>query len=279
MHHKERYVRRWVLAVLLAWAGTGWGAAPAAYDSLKGAPFDQLRHPPEGGTQPDGAGQDAVVPAQHAAMERPGSGAGSRSLHLGLRARGQGEPEPAARRQAHRGAVGGGGALGKLVPIPFQIDERDVDGWIHAAGISGKVRGSEGVFDGDDELVFMYRDTGSERLDPAAHRLSDGRIVQELTFTYDGKTRHAYVAEGSSLRDPSDYVQYDQKKWTLDATYFNFRNNPKNILMFEDFRANAGPTPDHRVLDTLILEIATGVVTPWPRVRSTSTICRPNWPA
>lgn len=112
----------------------------------------------------------------------------------------------------------------------------------------------------------MYRDTGSERLDSAAHRLDDGRIVQELTFRYNGKTRHAYVAEGSHRRDPSDYVQYDREKWTLDATFFNFRNDPKNILKFEDFRANAGPTPEHRVLDTLILEIATGVVVPWPRV-------------
>ncbi|HBG52280.1 MAG TPA: hypothetical protein DDW89_10800, partial [Gammaproteobacteria bacterium] len=42
MGHKESYVRRWVLAVLLAWAGTGWSAAPAAYDSLKGAQFDQF---------------------------------------------------------------------------------------------------------------------------------------------------------------------------------------------------------------------------------------------
>lgn len=112
----------------------------------------------------------------------------------------------------------------------------------------------------------MYRDTGSERLDPTAHRLDEGRIVRELTFRYNGKTRHAYVAEGSQRRDPSDYVQYDPAKWTLDATFFNFRNNPKNILKFEDFRANAGPTPEHRVLDTLILEIATGVMVPWPRV-------------
>lgn len=42
MHHKEWDVRGWVLAILLAWAGTGWSAAPAAYDSLKGEAFDQL---------------------------------------------------------------------------------------------------------------------------------------------------------------------------------------------------------------------------------------------
>jgi hypothetical protein len=42
MQHTDRFFRRWVLTVLLAWAGTGWSAAPAAYDSLKGESFDQL---------------------------------------------------------------------------------------------------------------------------------------------------------------------------------------------------------------------------------------------
>lgn len=267
MHHKEWDVRGWVLAILLAWAGTGWSAAPAAYDSLKGEAFDQLVTRLK--AEPSLMAQDRTLSFR---LNTPQWNELVQALDLDHYAwvyaptvKASQSPQLAGKRIEALSVLAV--RSGKLVPIPFQIDERDVDGWIHAPGISGKVSGTEGVFDGDDELVFMYRDTGSERLDPAAHRLSEGRIVQELTFTYNGKTRHAYVAEGSSLRDPSDYVQYDQKKWTLDATFYNFRNNPKNILMFEDFRANAGPTPEHRVLDTLILEIATGVVTPWPRVK------------
>ncbi|MDY6943315.1 MAG: hypothetical protein SVU69_09920 [Pseudomonadota bacterium] len=155
---------------------------------------------------------------------------------------------------------------GRLIPIPFQIDERDTDGWVYEQGISGDVDGTAGVFDAVDEFVFMYRDTGGERFDPETMAVPEGRIVDELELSFDGTTRYAYVVKGSSLRDTTDYVNYDTDRLIADTTFYNFRNNPDNLLIFEDFRANAGPTPEHRVLDTLVLELSTGVITRWPRV-------------
>ena len=266
MYPMGRYFRRMMIAVLLGWAGTGWSVTPAPYDSLNGEDFDRFIGRLK--AEPSLMAQDRTLSFRLSTTQWDQMVQALDLDHYtwvyAATVKASQSPQLAGKRIDALSVLAV--RAGKLVPIPFQIDERDEDGWIYTPGVSEKIKGTEGVFDADDELVFMYRDTGSERLDPAVHHLSDGRIVQELKFSYNGKTRYAYVAEGSSQRDPSDYVQYDQKKWALDATFFNFRNNPKNILMFEDFRANAGPTPEHRVLDTLILEISTGVMVPWPRV-------------
>ena len=266
MNRTGSWFRRLTLCALLGSTASGWAIATAPYDSLNGAQFDQfiLRLKAE----PSLLAQDRTLSFRLSTTQWDQMVQALDLDHYtwvyAPTVKASQSPQLAGKRIETLSVLAV--RSGQLVPIPFQIDERDTDGWVYAPGVSGAIQGAEGIFDGEDELVFMYRDTGSERLDPAAHRLDDGRIVQELTFRYNGKTRHAYVAEDSRRRDPSDYVQYDQEKWTLDATFFNFRNNPRNILKFEDFRANAGPTPEHRVLDTLILEIATGVVVPWPRV-------------
>ncbi len=259
-------IRPLLAGCLMAWMGTAWGVTPAPYDSLKGEAFDQFVTRLK--AEPSLLARDRALSFRLSTAQWDQMVQAMELDHYtwvyATTVKANQSPQLAGKRIEALSVVSV--RAGKLVPIPFQIDEHDEDGWIYESGVSGKIKGTEGVFDADDELVFMYRDTGIERLDPAVHRLADGRIVQELNYDYNGKTRYAYVAEGSSLRDSSDYVQYDPKKWALDATFFNFRNNPKNILMFEDFRANAGPTPTHRVLDTLIMEISTGVMMPWPRV-------------
>ena len=156
---------------------------------------------------------------------------------------------------------------GKLVPIPFQIDERDKDGWVYVEGVSkSELDGASGKFDARDEIVFMHRDTGKEQYDAASMALTDGKIVQEVSLSDNGSTRYAYLVTGSQARDPARYVKYDESTYRFTGNFHNFKQSKDNLLLFEDYRANAGPTPSHRVLDTIFLDLSTGVVTPWPRV-------------
>ena len=155
---------------------------------------------------------------------------------------------------------------GKMVPIPFQIEATDEDGWAYLEGVSDNAAGPLEEVDDSDRLVFMYRDTGTkqaaEGMQPGA-----GRIVQELAFEFQGKRRYAYVVTGASERDPADYVRYDGETGTADTTFYTFKQRPDHILIFEDFRAHAGPTPEHRVLDAVLLDLSTNVFTTWsPRV-------------
>jgi hypothetical protein len=136
---------------------------------------------------------------------------------------------------------------GKLVPIPFQN------------GVAGK-------FDANDEIVFMHRDTGKDRFDATATPLSEGKLVQEVALTDNGATRYAYLVTGSASRDKAKYVSYDESTYRFKGNFHNFKQSKDNLLIFEDYRANAGPTPEHRVLDTVFLDLSTGVITSWPRV-------------
>jgi len=156
---------------------------------------------------------------------------------------------------------------GKLVPVPFQIDERDEDGWIYVDGVSkADLAGEAGKFDAKDEIVFMHRDTGKERFDTTKMSLAGGTMVEEIAITDEGSTRYAYVVSGSTARDPNHYVAYDEKTHRFTGNFHNFKQSKNNLLAFEDYRANAGPTPTHRVLDTIFLNLSTGVVSPWPRL-------------
>ncbi len=155
---------------------------------------------------------------------------------------------------------------GKLIPIPFQFDQKDVDGWIYVEGVSGRLDGTAGKLGPKDELVFMYRDTGTERYDAQKTPLATGKIVNELSFDFQGKRRYAYLVSGSSARSDAQYVSFDKASYRARTNFYNFQTSKDNFLIFKDFRANAGPTPQHRVLDALIANISTGVVTSWPRI-------------
>ncbi len=157
---------------------------------------------------------------------------------------------------------------GKLIPIPFQIDQKDVDNQIYVEGVSGKINGTVGKLSPKDELVFMYRDTGTERYDAQKTPLASGKLAGELSFDFQGKRRYAYVITGSSARSDAQYVSFKElpKTYRMQTNFYNFETSKDNFLIFKDFRANAGPTPQHRVLDALIAEISTGVITSWPRI-------------
>lgn len=155
---------------------------------------------------------------------------------------------------------------GKLIPVPYQIDEYDKNGFVYLEG-EGELDGTLGVIDENDELVFMYRDTGRERFD-AASMAVDGKIIKELEFVKNGQKRYSYLVENSTQRNKSRYVDYDMKTSTAKNVFYGFKTRTDNFLMFEDFYANVGDKQGHRVLDSVFATIETKVLSQWsPTVR------------
>ena len=160
---------------------------------------------------------------------------------------------------------------GKLVPIPFQIDELDVEAWVYIKDNPiYDLKGKEGIFDEDDELLFMYRDTGIEKYNPASHPLKSGKIMLELEFNDNKKdnNRYAYIVKGSKERSSADYVHFNTETNQGDTTFYSFQTKEDNILEFTDFKAKVGDRQDIKVLDALIVNIATNVFSSWsPRIK------------
>lgn len=158
---------------------------------------------------------------------------------------------------------------GKLIPIPYQIDEIDSHGWVYTGkGSPYDIKGEEGILDEQDELVFMYRDTGRQRYNPAIMNAVDGDIVRQLEFDNgDGSKRYAYIVEGSSARSKADYVSFDMNTGKAETTFYNFKTKPTNFLVFEDFKARVGDNQSQRVLDAVLVDVSTNVFSKWsPRI-------------
>ena len=150
---------------------------------------------------------------------------------------------------------------GKMIPIPFQLDEYDESGFVYLEG-EGEINGTMGIVDDEDELVFMYRDSGRQRYDAATMEV-EGKVLRELEFTKNGGKRYAYIMEGSSTRNENRYVDYDFKTSTAKNIFYGFKTRTDNFLMFEDFYANVGDRQGHRVLDSVYATIETHILSRW----------------
>ncbi|MDY6904282.1 MAG: hypothetical protein SWH61_06325 [Thermodesulfobacteriota bacterium] len=113
----------------------------------------------------------------------------------------------------------------QLKPIPFQIDERDEDGFfVLTAGKEASTDKDNGYFDENDELVFMAKDTGDRLTDhsilPASYRaMAELEIKDPLTR----ESGWAYLlAFDSPAQDKSttDYVNYTPQTRMLETTYY-----------------------------------------------------------
>ena len=158
---------------------------------------------------------------------------------------------------------------GNLIPIPFQIDELDVKGWVHTGEDAiYDIKGKEGILDEDDELVFMLRDTGRAQYNPDFMNSIDGKVLKELTFDNgDGTSRYAYIVEGSELRSTANYVDFDMETGIATTTFYTFKTKPTNFLVFEDFKARVGDNQSQRILDAILVDVSTNVFTKWsPRI-------------
>lgn len=151
---------------------------------------------------------------------------------------------------------------GKLIPIPFQFDELDKTGLVYIEGSSkDKLEGEKGLFDESDELLFMYRDAGVQRFQEKTIESSENTtIVKELALeSKNTETRYVYIVENSTQRAKADYVSVDLNEGELDTTFLSMKYNPKNMLNISSIRPKLGSKSNPNIIDSVYIEMSTGV--------------------
>ena len=100
---------------------------------------------------------------------------------------------------------------GSLVPIPYQIDEKDPEGvYVFRTSDPAARDDDAGRLDANDELAFMAKDMGG-RLPPELFDRYGILFVIEATDPVDGRKGWCYVGPAARFpdRSPVDYVTYD----------------------------------------------------------------------
>ena len=141
---------------------------------------------------------------------------------------------------------------GKLVPIPFQFDEKNLNGFTFVPGGNIGVDGTENVIDGHDELVFLYRDLGP-KADAGALGGAQGSVVSELEITEGGSSRYAYLVKGNSERSDKVYSHYDSNTGLIKTETYTMQFDPENVTVWSDWKIKgfSGTKSAPNVLDTM----------------------------
>jgi hypothetical protein len=128
---------------------------------------------------------------------------------------------------------------GRLSPIPSQIDERRESGFIYMKEKSQKDKkddplvGKELLFDGNDELLFMFKDAG-ERLKSLMQ--VDGSLVSEIELdNYAGQKRYVYLVKDAVRENETHYVRFSSELGRVETDFYALKVDPKNAFMWEEF--------------------------------------------
>lgn len=153
---------------------------------------------------------------------------------------------------------------GKVIPIPFQIDEFNRDGLIWIDGETpGKAAGKQGMLDDYDELVFMYRDGGSERYDASRHGAINGSLIQEIRLENgDTAARYAYVVQDDPARSAANYVDISLEEGWIESTVMRMRFDKRNLLGIDHVESLVGPHAGENVFDNIHISLSTGILNP-----------------
>lgn len=118
---------------------------------------------------------------------------------------------------------------GRLIPVPFQIDEVDNKGVYVLTGGKDKGRDDDSSFDANDELVFMSLDTGDRIAgDSVIPANAAAGIELEITDPVSFKKGWVYLFAFDSPQPLSqtDYVSYDPGKMLVTARNYLVEFNP-----------------------------------------------------
>ena len=141
----------------------------------------------------------------------------------------------------------------KLQAIPYQFDDMNLRGFVYAPGGKLEINGKENIFEAQDQLAIMYKDTGSKATE--AHLANtEGNILAEMVFNDKGSSRYAYVVEGNSERSETFYTNFDQEKGLIKTSAYSLQVDPDNLLVWEDFLYE-GFTEKRSLLDTMKLRV------------------------
>ena len=151
---------------------------------------------------------------------------------------------------------------GKLIPIPFQIDEYDKTGLIWIEGENDNPpEGKPGIFDDFDELAFMFRDGGWERYNPEQHPLEQGTLLEEIRLDSPrNQPRYIYLVRNNPERSRADYVQVDLEKGEISSTLMKLNYDPEDFTQIESMAPRLGPHANKNVFDNIYVNISTGIL-------------------
>ncbi|MCG8673225.1 MAG: hypothetical protein MI867_27805 [Pseudomonadales bacterium] len=155
---------------------------------------------------------------------------------------------------------------GILIPIPFQLEDYDAEGYSWFKESGNQLLGEENVFDEHDSLFFRYTDSG-EKLDD--YNASFAQISTEIAVTSPktGLTRYVYVSDKLNGFIHKPLTQYDQTTGVIESDYFRLKTNPNNFLIWNDFtyQGYQGESTN-TLLDTLKIRMDAGVILEGVRV-------------
>lgn len=149
---------------------------------------------------------------------------------------------------------------GILIPIPFQLEDYDDDGYSWFPESETPLRGTAEVFDKHDSLFFRYSDAG-DRLDD--YNAGFARISAEIEVKDPKTQRSQYVYVSDQLNGFifKPLTEYDPETGVVKTEYFRLHTNPNNFLIWNDFtyKSYQGEQSD-TLLDTLKIRMDAGVV-------------------
>lgn len=146
----------------------------------------------------------------------------------------------------------------KLEPIPFQFDERNMENTYYVPNGGIDIKGEENIFDANDELAFMLRDTGPVISDEARN-VQGSNIIAELQVSHGEQDSYAYLVKGNNQRSQQDYSEFHQDRALFETSHWSMQANPENLLEWTDFYYESAPASE-TLLDVMKLRIIAKVL-------------------
>jgi len=155
-------------------------------------------------------------------------------------------------------------------PIPYQFDELNEDGSIYiegedslalkVEGVASDLVGEPGLYDGNDELLFMLRDAGDKKTDKVKY--IEGKIIAELeVIAIDNVRRYVYLVEGALLKSETGYVRYSADLGRVETDKYSLKVEEDNAVMWEEFIFNSfDGANSQKPIDTLKMTFFANVI-------------------
>ena len=144
---------------------------------------------------------------------------------------------------------------GVVSPIPFQFDERNEKSFLFVPGGRLSIDGTENILDAQDELAFMYTDTGVQA-SPEQLGLVSGEVVSEIKVDDPaaGVVGYAYLVKGNSQRSDRYYTNFNKETGRVETEKYSLDIDPDNLLSWTDLKYKDF-TPGHSLIDTMKIRI------------------------
>lgn len=150
---------------------------------------------------------------------------------------------------------------GRMIPVPFQFDEYEQEGLVWMDNHSRQSAGRQGLLDDTDELVFMFRDGGTEHYKPLHHGMVEGEILREIVLTPTKKNkRYVYLVRNNPQRSDARYINTDLEQGHIESTVMEMAFDPGNIIDIHHVASKVGPHYGENVFDNIFLQLNTGIL-------------------